>query len=211
MKNLSLALNGILIVAVVILYYFQFSNNTQAEELPKKESTEEKVPTKSVAKIDSKIGYINIDSLQNEYKLHEELTNKLKAREKKYKKELDAKSSAFEKKVMDFQKKAPTMTQFEGQTKQKELAEEEQRLYKMSEDFEIKLQNEQIKLNDELQNKIKGYIRDYNADKKYDIIIGASSRIGNMVLYFNEGIDISKDIANGLNDLYDEENEPKEE
>jgi outer membrane protein len=209
MKNISGALNAVLVVAVAILFYLHFSDNKPAEEVVVEEVpvVEESV---EVAKLESNIGYINIDSLQGEYKLHEELTNKLKAREKKYKKEMTAISSDFERKVMEFQKKAPTMTQFEGQMKQKELGEEEQRLYKMGEDFEIKLQNEQLKLNDELQSKIKNYIKEFNKDTKYDIIIGASSRIGNMVLYFNEGIDISTEVAKGLNEQYDIDNAPKE-
>ena len=81
----------------------------------------------------------------------------------------------------------------------------------MGEDFEIKLQNEQIKLNDELQNKIKAYITEFNKDTKYDIIIGASARIGNMVLYFNEGINISSEVTQGLNEQYDLDKAPKEE
>lgn len=203
MKNISLGINAVLIVAVAILYFLHFSDPSVDVVAPKEEVevavVDEVVEVEQIA---SKIGYINVDTLQDEYKLHKELTNKLKAREKKYEKELATQSAAFEKKVMAFQKKAPTMTQFEGQTRQAELAKEEERLYKMRDDFAEKFQNEQIKLNDELQKKIKGYIRAYNEEKGYNIIIGAS-RIGSMVLYFNEGIDISKDVAKGLNEEYD--------
>ena len=115
MKNISVALNAVLIVAVAILFYLHFSNNQSVKEVEVEEVKVEE-PTK-IEKIESNIGYINIDSLQGEYKLHEELTNKLKAREKKYKREMSAESSAFERKVMEFQKKAQTMTQFEGQTR----------------------------------------------------------------------------------------------
>ncbi len=211
MKNISGALNAVLIVAVAILFYLHFSGTKPVDvvETENEEIINVEEPIE-VEKIESNIGYINIDSLQGEYKLHEELTKKLKSRENKYKKEMTAKTSAFERKVMEFQKKAPTMTQFEGQTRQKELAEEEQKLYEMGENFEIKLQNEQIKLNDELQGKIKNYIKEYNKETKYDIIIGASSRIGNMVLYFNDGIDISAEVAKGLNEQYDIDKAPKE-
>ncbi|NQX97662.1 MAG: OmpH family outer membrane protein [Flavobacteriales bacterium] len=209
MKNISLALNSILIIAVAVLYYLHFSNTNQViEEVEEIQIVEE--PVVEVAKIDSKIGYINVDSLQDKYKLYEELSNKLNAREKRYERELSGKSAAFEKKVMDFQKKAPTMTQFEGQTKQKELAKEEQDLYEMRDKFAVKFQNEQIKLNEQLQNKIKDYIKEFNTEKQYNIIIGSSS-VGNMVLYFDEGIDISNEVVLGLNERYDVEKAPKEE
>jgi hypothetical protein len=63
------------------------------------------------------------------------LIQKLKAKQTKYEAEISTKMVAFEKKVKDFQQKAQTMSQFEGQTKQQELAEEEQRLYKLRDDF----------------------------------------------------------------------------
>ncbi|MBL4592542.1 MAG: OmpH family outer membrane protein [Flavobacteriales bacterium] len=203
MKNISIGLNAVLIVAVAILYYMQFSDNTPVEdEIIDEVETIEVEESVEVEKISSNIGYIDVDSLQENYKLYDELSKKMQARERKYEKELNSKFKVLEKKFIEFQQKAPTMTQFEGQLKQKELAEEEQRLYKLRDDFANKFQNEQIKLNEELQTKIKGYISEYNSDKKYKIIIGAT-RMGNMVLYFDEGIDISYDITKGLNEEYD--------
>lgn len=203
MKNLSLGLNAILIVAVAILYYLHFSEPKAIDEglVDEVESTEIEPPVE-VEKIESKIGYLNVDSLQESYKLYAELINKLKGREKKYEKELSTKSAAFEKKVMEFQKKAPTMTQFEGQTRQKELAEEEQKLYKMRDDFAIKFQNEEAKLNNEFQKNVKDFIKEFNKESDYNIIIGAS-QVGNLVLDYNEGINITSEIVKGLNEQYD--------
>lgn len=212
MKNISLVLNAVLIVAVAILYYMQFSSNCCS--VPKT-AVEETVQADSLAvdeveAIQSNIAYISVDSLQTHYKLYSELINKLKGRERKYDKELNTKMSALEAKVKAFQQKAPTMTQFEGQTKQKELMEEEQRLYKMRDDFTVKFQNEEAKLNEQFQKKVKDFISKFNEDKGYNIIIGAS-QLGNVVLYKNEGIDISKAIIKGLNEQYDSEKAAEKE
>jgi|GEM_PF-321943 len=207
MKNISLALNGVLIIAVAILYYMQFSSpetNTEEsieEEITPVEETEIKEETET---IESNIAYISVDSLQTHYKLYSELINKLKGRERKYEKELNTKLAALEAKFKDFQQKAPTMSQFEGQTKQKELMEEEQKIYKMRDDFAVKFQNEEAKLNEQFQKKVKDFIEKFNEDKGYNLIIG-SSQLGNVVLYKNEGIDISNAIINGLNEQYDQE------
>ena len=214
MKNISFALNGVLIVAVAILYFLHFSSPDSAVDetvdTQLEDQSQENQEAKEEGLISSSIGYINVDSLQKNYKLYAELIDKLKAREKRYEKELNAKSAALEKKFIEFQKKAPTMTQFEGQTKQKELLEEEQKLYKMRDDFAVKFQEEEGKLNQEFQKKVKGFIKEYNKDKGYNIIIGAS-QLGNVVLDYNEGINISNDIIGGLNKIYDEENAPKED
>jgi len=208
MKNISLVLNGVLIIAVIILFYLHFSgNNIEVKEVT--DVSEEVVAEESVVEeIESKIGYLNVDSLQKNYKYYADLINKLKGRESKYEKELSQKSAAFEKKVMEFQKKAPTMTQFEGQTRQKELAEEEQQLYKLRDDFAVKFQNEEAKLNDEFQKNVKDFIKEFNNDKDYNIIIGASS-IGNVVLYYNEGINVSNAVIKGLNEQYAKKNQPE--
>lgn len=210
MKNLSLGLNVVLIVAVAILYYLHFSNTVTVEEEvvePTFEEVEE--PAEETEKIMSKIGYLNTDSLRANYKLYDELINKLRGREKKYEKELSSKSAAFEKEVMEFQQKAPTMTQFEGQMKQKELAKKEKELYDLQEKFAVKFQNEQTKLDDEFQDKVNSFIKNYNESADYNIIIGAS-KMGNVILDYNEGLNITNEIVDGLNEQYDIENAPKE-
>jgi len=212
MKNISLALNAILVVAVAILFYLHFSNLPKVqEEIVVANIENEKIdePVKE-EKISSNIAYLNVDSLQSNYKLYSVLINKLKRRQAKYEKELQSKSAIFEKKVMVFQKKAPTMTQFEGQMRQKELAEEEQVLYKLRDDFAIKFQNEEGKLNEEFQNNVKGFIQEFNDKSQYNLIIGAS-QVGNVVLDYNEGINITNQIVEGLNKQYDLDNAPKEE
>lgn len=208
MKNISLALNGVLIVAVAILYYMHFSNSCCSAEI----STTEEIIADSTAVLEedieealkSNIAYINMDSLREDYKLYSELIGTLKAREKKYDKELNSKMMALESKVKDFQQKAPTMSQFEGQNKQKELMEEEQKLYKMRDDFAAKFQSEQEKLDRRFQKTIADYIEEYNKEADYDIIIG-STDITSKVMYAKKGINLTKSVVSGLNQQYDDE------
>jgi outer membrane protein len=212
MKNISLAVNAVLVVAVAILFYLHFSSQPKIEEqtVDAVEESDLLVEDDLVQKVDSKIGYLNVDSLQVNYKLYTQLINKLKRRQAKYEKELQSKSTVFEKKVMAFQKSAATMTQFEGQMKQKALGEEEQLLYKMRDDFALKFQNEEGKLNDEFQKNVKDFIKDFNRDAQYNLIIGAS-QLGNVVLDYNKGIDITSEVVKGLNSQYDIDNAPKED
>ncbi|MCO6501313.1 MAG: OmpH family outer membrane protein [Vicingus serpentipes] len=207
MKNISIALNGVLIVAIAILYYLHFSTPSPVN-LANNDTTEEKeempIDVETVINTNAKVGYINIDSLQEKYKLYEELINQLKAKQKKYEREITAKSSVFEKKVQEFQQKAATMTQFEGQIKQKELAEEEQKLYKMRDDFAVQFQDEERKLNDQFQKKVKTFIQEHNKTADFEIIIGASE-LGNLVLDHKKNIDITDIVVKGLNEQYQAE------
>jgi len=92
--------------------------------------------------------------------------------------------------------------------KQKELAEEEQNLYEMRDKFASKFQDEEAKLNEQFQKKVKDYIKKHNEIEKYDIIIGASE-LGNIVLDYNKNIDITKAIVDGLNQQYNNETAKK--
>ncbi len=208
MKKVSLALNVALTVAVIVLYILHFSGgntSTENNDAMLADSIADSTETvDAVEPVNSKIGYINVDSLQAEYKLYTELMNKLKGREKRYSSELNNKMAALEQKARLFQEKAPTMSQFEGQSKQKELMEEEQRLYKMRDDFAAKFQNEQLKLDKQFRGTVTEYIEKYNLKSDYNIIIGASE-LGNKVLFFKEGINITDQIVEGLNEQYDEE------
>jgi len=212
MKNISVVINVILAIAVAVLYYLHFScaascNSSVDTEVTAEVETEEVVPLDEISTT-SNVGYINIDSLQDKYKLYDVLIQKLKAKQTKYEAEISTKMAAFEKKVKDFQQKAQTMSQFEGQTKQQELAEEEQRLYKLRDDFTIKFQEEEAKLNDEFQKTVQDYIKKHNEKTNFDIIIGAS-QMGNIVLDFKPGIDITQHIVNGLNAEYKEKTAKK--
>lgn len=214
MKNISVIINVVLAIAVAVLYYLHFSCAASCSGSENTEVvTEIDAETEAVVPLDeisttSNVGYINIDSLQDKYKLYEVLIQKLKAKQTKYEAEISTKMVAFEKKVKDFQQKAQTMSQFEGQTKQQELAEEEQKLYKLRDDFTIKFQEEEAKLNDEFQKTVQDYIKKHNEKTNFDIIIGAS-QMGNIVLDFKPGIDITQHVVNGLNAEYKEKTSKK--
>lgn len=205
MKNTSLIINIVLAIAVAVLYYLHFScvsscAPADTDELVVEDNVEPASPVISKNGF-ANVGYINIDSLQDKYDFYEVLIQKLKAKQTKYESEIAGKMGAFEKKVKDFQQKASTMTQFEGQMKQQELAEEEQKLYKLREDFAGKFQEEEAKLNDEFQKTVQAYIQKHNKTTNYDIIIGAS-QLGNIVLDFKPEIDITQHVVDGLNAEY---------
>lgn len=214
MKNISLALNAIMAVAIIILFYLQLSDKPSGattetdkiEELPTVDKVEEMITSNDSST--SKIGYINVDSLQMKYKLYDELKAQLEKKEKSYEAQFKAKTLAFQKKYEDVRKRSQNMTEFELQLNQKELAEEDEKLYQMREEFAQRLEKEMIELNTKLYKAIKDYIKQHNELTKYDIIIG-ESQTRNFVLDFNKDIDITNDIVKGLNNKYNEDKQVK--
>jgi outer membrane protein len=203
-KNTQNIINIALALAVVALFILHFTgNHTQtagndAETglavdtlLKNNEATAGKPLT---------IVYVNIDSLHQNYLLYEDLINQLRKKQEQYQRELDAKMKAFEKEVINFQETARFMSQTEGQLKQAELQEKEQKLYEMKMNLEQKFAQEEVALNNKLMKSIYDYLEEYNKEKQYDYILGHAG-LGNILLA-NKELDITKEVVDGLNAKY---------
>ena len=65
--------------------------------------------------------------------------------------------------------------------------------------LETELANETQKFNEALRDSLNNFLRSYNKDKKFDLIL---SKAGDNILYADQRYDITKDIINGLNKRY---------
>jgi outer membrane protein len=65
--------------------------------------------------------------------------------------------------------------------------------------LESELANETAKFNEALRDSLNNFLKAYNKDKKYDIIL---SKAGDNILFADKKYDITQDIINGLNKRY---------
>ena len=65
--------------------------------------------------------------------------------------------------------------------------------------LETELANETAKFNEALRDSLNNFLRAYNNDKKYDIIL---SKAGDNILFADKKYDITQDVINGLNKRY---------
>ena len=65
--------------------------------------------------------------------------------------------------------------------------------------LETELANETAKFNEALRDSLNNFLKAYNKDKKYDIIL---SKAGDNILFADKKYDITQDIINGLNKRY---------
>ena len=227
MKNLSLVLNGILAIAVAVLYYFQFA-------APKEEVRKNAVDAAAVDSVSSKlkIAYVNTDSLWDEYKLindiQEELEKdraraerKVEQRTALLEKQLEQMAGELQSKMADFESKGRTMNETLRNMKMQELQSLQQnaQTFSLEADQEIsqlqqRLQNElldkELKGTKKVQDNIKAFLKDYNQDYDFTYVLAYSSDAGGILLG-NPALDITKDVLAGLNDIYDAEQAAKAE
>ncbi|MFT4804859.1 MAG: outer membrane protein, partial [Psychroserpens sp.] len=97
MKNLSIILNIVLFVAVAFLFYKQFEGGaTKVQSINDSDGS-------TIAFNDVAIAYVNSDSLLTNYKLTEEIAEKLADKQGKFEKEYQNRAEGLQSEINDFQ------------------------------------------------------------------------------------------------------------
>ncbi|MBK6930096.1 MAG: OmpH family outer membrane protein [Saprospirales bacterium] len=192
-KNISLVLNGILILAVAHLYYLNFSKKSAPEQpaaiLP---------PASSAGGV--KIAYVNADTLDAKYEWLKQQKEALRQRVQKAEASMSAKKEALVKDMAAFQKKyesgATPQAELEKEynalaQRQQKLAEEESRLGKQ-------LADEQQEAMNALMANVEAKLKSLQDRIGYDYIL-SYSKGGGQVLLANDSLDITNQVLELLN------------
>ena len=197
MKNLSVILNVILIVAVAFLFYKVFvTTETQVENLDSSTAS-------NVSFDDVSIAYVNSDSLLANYKLTEEINQKLEEKQKKFEKEYQSRAEGLQSEINDFQRTAANLTMAQGKALEESLMKKQQNLMRYQESLGLQLRQEEAKLNEDLYKRVSEFLKGYGKKNDLQLVLTYSRNSG--VLYANEGLDISAEVIEGLNAEYDAE------
>jgi len=225
-KNLSLILNALLAVAVAVLYYFHFAAPS-GPKLPES--------TVDMAKVDSistymRIAYVNTDSLWEGYEIIAELEKDLQAERSKSEQRIISRTKTLEaqgkemmtnlqKKAQDFEAAGEGMSELIYNTKMRELQElqqnaqefqagAQQEIAQLQQTLTNQLLEKEAKGTEDINNRLKAYIKEYNKDKGFTYVLAYSSQAGGILLG-DPALDITPDIQAGLNALYKVEKEAK--
>ena len=202
MKNLTLILNIVLVIAVAVLYALYFSGNKpQAENAgPKAEKAD------SMQAAGLNVAYVNIDTVLSEYKLYQEMEQMFIQKQQKMEADLTSRSQNLEQRMADFQNKVKNylITSTQAKQMQKELAQDQQRLMQLQSEMQGKLAQHEQSMMQQVYDSLRSFVDDYNAQKRYDLII--SNQGSSSVLYGRPYMNITKDVLNGINSRYDRAN-----
>ena len=158
----------------------------------------------------SKIAYVEIDSLMSQYQFAKDFTIILTKKGENIQSTLASKQRELEQQAASMQKKYESggfATSAELQNAQQDLAARQKNLQALGERLTADFQVEQAKYNTALRDSIQAYLRIFNKDMKYDIIL---SRAGDNLLFANPHMDITAQIVEGLNKRYTPSAELKE-
>ncbi|MDE5418051.1 OmpH family outer membrane protein [Labilibaculum sp. DW002] len=191
MKNLSIALNAVLIVAVGILYVLHFSNSSD-------DSTE----VKTVAG-EGAVVYVNTDSLLSNYNFSVDLNEKFLKKQEDSRTDFNFKAQKLEKEAVDFQRKLQNkgfLNRERAEESQRKLIAKQQNLQQLERELSNQLMGEQQANSKRLFDSVTNYLTEYNAAHNYSLILSTTK--GGNVLLSQDGLDITAEIITGLNGRY---------
>lgn len=192
-----------LFVAAAVLMAFTACQNRQQETVA--ENTEA-AGTELAEKATPAVAYVQIDSLMLDYKLAEELRNTFQAKANKADRDFNAKYQKFEKDMMDAQDKIQKglVTRATAEQMQQQLMQQQQELMETRDRMMAELAEEEQVMNNRIYFAVTDYLKEYNADYKYAMIISTTSA-GGPVLHADPALDITKEVLVELNKRYEAE------
>jgi outer membrane protein len=188
MKNLSLILNIVLLVAVVYLYVLHFSNG--------------KVPSTSsfsdTSAVDLKVAYINSDSVLKHYDYLKINRDQLEAKTKKMDQDLRNRTAGLQNEISAYQRNVSSMTLGQARATEEDLGKKQQNLQLYQQSLQQQLMQEESKLNKELYERITAFLKKYGQEKGLQVVLKFDPTSD--VLYGRENLDITPDVIKGLNE-----------
>lgn len=209
-KNVSLAINVVLALAVGFLYYLHFSNKScqsPSSIVATTDSTSAPIYIPESEIRQSGIVFINTDTLLKNYEFYNTAKKGLEARQKKAENSLSASYNALQNEAIEFQKKAQSgaLTQEEGARKEQELMAKQQQLMQNKETQMNALMAEEQKLSEQLNKKVQDYVARFCKGKNYQYVLGYTSMTSN-ILFKNDSLDITRPVLAGINEEYKAKN-----
>ena len=192
MKNFTLVLNIVLVIAVAVLFYLHFAPCKKCASATNGGSV-----TKANGSF--KIAYFEMDSLQSNFDYYKLVAKELGNSEQQKRNDLASKKDAYVAKVKEYQSKGQSMTQAEMAKAQQDIAQREREYQQDEQAKSQEMQEESFKKIQDVKKKIEAYLKEYNKDKTYSFIISNSA---DLLYYKDSAYNITNDLIKGLNEQY---------
>ncbi len=189
MKNLSLILNIVLLVAVAVLFFLHFS--------PKSPASDNGAPG-TVS--DLKVAYINSDTVLKYYEFLKVNRKQLEDKSTQMEQDLRNRMTGLQNEIAAYQRNVSSMTLGQVKATEEDLGKKQQNLQLYQQSLGQRLAEEEAKLNRELYDRITNYLKEYGAEKDLQVVLKFDPTSD--VLFAGEALDISQDVIKGLNEAY---------
>jgi len=197
MKNINYIVNGVLALAVVILFILQFSG--------KKESDARAFSPASTGEVAAvlPVAYVNLDSLYLNYNYSKDLNEIILKKEEESRTTLNQRASTLEREAQEFERKVQNngfLTRQRAEEEQQRLMGLQQSLQELNDRLTNELVVEQQRLNQQLRDTLTSQLKVFNQTKGYQIIF--SNTMGDNILLADDVYDVTAELIVFLNKNY---------
>ena len=196
MKNASLVLSILSLVAAITFGVLLLTNGSDKTEAPAEGEATENLASKG------DIVYIDLDRILMEYDMANDLRSVVETKAQNIQAEITRRGKKLENEVKSFQEKLNKglMTRSVAEVQQQKLMQQEQEFNEYAARKEQEINEEQIVMMNQLADAIKTYVDKYNQEKQYAMIITNTG--GSPVITAEAALNITEDVLAGLNDEY---------
>jgi outer membrane protein len=191
----------ILFVLVSVLFVNCKDKNGAVPALTGDTTKDSLAAVKMAAMAGSKVMFVNIDSLQDKYTWFKQKNESMTQKQRSMESAFEAKARSFQNDVVALQQKAQSGTVPPAQLQQEQqgLEVRQQSLGGERDRKAKELQDEAMKFNEELRQKIKTVLAEVQKQKGYDYVISYSDAVGSQFWYVNPNMDITGEVLAILN------------
>ncbi len=187
---LNVVFAAAIVVLCVLVFAFRADKTKDGGEMVIPVTEENRMP----------VAFLNVDSLLVRYSFAQEAQDKLMSKQEDARAKLNQNARTLQNEMADFQRKYENNAFLSAERAQSEY----QRLQKKQQDLEdlenklaqeIMLENQ--KLNIQLADSLQAFLKDFNADGRYQIILSNNAK--DNILMAAEIYDITDEVIDGMN------------
>lgn len=196
MKNTSLILSIISLIAVVVFGVLSLSKSGKSTEAAAEGEAVETTASKG------SIVYVDLDRILTEYDMANDLRSVVETKIQNIQAEVNRRGKKLENDVLDFQNKIDKglLTRTNAEVQGQKLQQQELEFNNYAAQKQQEIQEEQVVMMNQLGDAIKTFIDKYNEEKQYAMILTNSG--GAPVITGDAALDITDDVLAGLNEEY---------
>jgi outer membrane protein len=149
-----------------------------------------------------KIAYVEVDSLMTQYTFAKDYSVTLQKKSNNARNTLNQKGNALQAAAANFQQKLNNngfQSREQAASQQAAIERQQRDLQELQARLENELASETAKFNETLRDSLQNFLKVYNKDKKFDLILAKS---GDNILIADKKLDVTQDVINGLNKRY---------
>ena len=199
MKKLPIILSVISLLGVIALAVVVLSGRSSEAA-----GAETAVSTEAGAQKGT-IVYFNLDKVLNEYDMANDLRSVVETKVNSINQEVNRRGTKLDQDIRSFQEKINKglMTQSVAETQSQKLSQQQNEFQTYAAQKQQEVVEEQTVMMNQIADAINSYIIEYNAEKKYAMILATQGDILPLPLVTGDAaLDITDDFLEGLNAAY---------